>query len=369
MKTVGAISPPRSYKGGKSNYRPNPHFESTSGKGKGKNIRPHAPQDEEFVQVERPALPAAFSTSESCYDSKELHGLTFNEKVEASHWSRKRALAGRDVFDVRAHELMYHGSSKWSLRILSHERLISTVPTRSVAESVFVAHLLALVRKHHLDLDGAAENAWVQQNPHTALPSKTSDIGALCYPILAQLLQVLQKYALLETSSKVSQEMIALKTRLAKREEQLRAQGVELSPAKPALSSEEPATGSGHSLPLQSSGPPAIEEQPQPGALEHLDNIDQGILKTRVKRLTGPSVEASQSWLKGFKKTLGNQKFEELQNLAEEIYKTSSDKASSLSKDRLKELSVKFGTPMSIANRMGIKSLSAVMATATMLAA
>ena len=333
MKTVGTISPPRSYKGGKSNYRPNPHFESASGKGKGKNIRPHAPQDEEFVQVEDLRFP--------------LHFLPVNPATTPrSHWSRKRALAGRDVFDVRAHELMYHGSSKWPLRILSHERLISTVPTRSVAESVFVAHLLALVRKHHLDLDGAAENAWAQQNPHTALPSKTSDIGALRYPILAQLLQVLQKCALVETNSKASQEMIALKTRLAKREEQLRAQGVELSPAKPALSSEEPAARSGHSLPLQSSGPPAIE---------HLDNIDQGILKTRVKRLTGPSVEASQSWLKGFKKTLGNQKFEELQNLAEEIYKTSSDKASSLSKDRLKELSVKFDIPMSIANRMGIK--------------
>ena len=120
--------------------------------------------------MERPTLPASFSTSESCYDSTELHGLSFNKKVEASHWSWKRALAGRDVFDIRAHELMCHGSSEWSLRIPNHGRFISTVPTRSVAESVFVAHLLALVRKHHLDLDGAAENAWVQQNPHTALP-------------------------------------------------------------------------------------------------------------------------------------------------------------------------------------------------------
>ena len=122
--------------------------------------------------------------------------------------------------------------------------------------------------------------------------------------------------------------MVALKTQLAKREEQLRAQRIELSPAKPASSSEEPATGSGHSLPLQSSGRSAIEEHPQPWTLEHLDNIDQGMLKTRVKHLTGPSVGASQSWLKGFKKTLGNQKLQELQNLAEEIYETSSDKAS-----------------------------------------
>ena len=74
-------------------------------------------------------------------------------------------------------------------------------------------------------------------------------------------------------------------------------------------------------------------------------------------------------WIKTFKKTLGAQKFEELQSLTDEIYKMSSDKASQMSKDRLKELAVKFGIPISIANRMGLKSLSAVMATAAMLAA
>ena len=31
---------------------------------------------------------------------------------------------------------------------------------RSVAKSVFVAHLLSLVRQHHLGLDGAANIAW-----------------------------------------------------------------------------------------------------------------------------------------------------------------------------------------------------------------
>ena len=39
-----------------------------------------------------------------------------------------------------------------------------------------------------------------------------------------------------------------------------------------------------------------------------------------------------------------------------------------MAKDRLKELAVNFGIPISIANRVGLKSLSAVMATATMLA-
>ena len=259
-----------------------------------------------MVSSERPTLPASSATNELCYDSKELRGLTFNKKVEASHWSRQRALAGRDVFDIKAHELMYHGTSEWSLIILSHGRFISTVPTRSVAESVFVAHLLALVRKHHLDLDGAAEIARVQQNPQTSLPSKTSDVAALYNPLLTQLLQVLQKYAPAEANSKASQEMVALKTQLANREEQLRAQGVELSPAKPAASSEEPPSGSNRTLPLQAPGPSVPQDDPQPGTLHHLENIEQGILKTKLglKALRKPwafrNLKSFRPWLMRF---------------------------------------------------------------------
>ena len=216
------------------------------------------------------------------YDSKELHGRTLNKKIEASHWSRKRSLAGRDVYGIKAHELMYHGAAEWSLRILSHGRFISTVPTRSVAESVFVAHLLALVRKHHLDLDGAAKIAWVQQNPQANLPSKTSDVAALYHPLLTQLLQVLQKYAPVESSSKATQEMVALKAQLAKREQQLRAQGVEISPAKPssAAASEDVPAGPNHALPLQASEP---QEEPQQGALDRLEIIEQDVLQTKTK--------------------------------------------------------------------------------------
>ena len=232
---------------------------------------------------------------------------------------------------------MHHGAAEWSLRILSHGRSISTVPTRSAAESVFVAHLLALVRKHHLDLDGAAEIAWVQQNPQTNLPSKTSDVAALYHPLLTQLLQVLQKYAPVESSSKATQEMVALKTQLAKREQQLRAQGVEISPAKPssAVASEDVPAGPTHALPLQASEP---QEEPQQGALHRLETIEQDVLKAKTKNLSGPSIDAVQTWVKTFKKTLGGQKFEELQALVDEIQKLASDKASDILKNDSRSL-------------------------------
>ena len=356
------------YKGNKSNYRSHPYSEPPSGKGKDKSSFSSSSHEDPPTSLATPILPTSFVPNDTMYDSKELHGLTLNKKIEASHWSRKRSLAARDVFDMRAHELMYHGAAEWSLRILGHGRFISTVPTRSVAESVFVAHLLSLVRKHHLDLDGAAEIAWVQQNPQANLPSKTSDVAALYHPLLTQLLQVLQKYAPVESSSKATQEMVALKTQLAKREQQLRAQGVEISPAKPSLAaaSDDAPLGASHALPLQASEP---QDEPQQGALGRLEIIEQDVLKAKTKNLSGPSIEAVQTWVKTFKKTLGAQEFEELQTLTEEIQKLASDKASIMSKERLKELAVKFGIPISIANRMGLKSFSAVMAAATMSAA
>ena len=60
------------------------------------------------------------------------------------------------------------------------------------------------------------------------------------------------------------------------------------------------------------------------------------MLKAKTKNLSGPSIEAVQTWVKTFKKTLGGQKFEELQTLVEEIQKLALDKASVMSKDRLK---------------------------------
>ena len=53
-----------------------------------------------MVSSERPThtLPALFATNELCYDSKELHGLTFNKKLKPvtgparEHWQDEMSL-------------------------------------------------------------------------------------------------------------------------------------------------------------------------------------------------------------------------------------------------------------------------------------
>ena len=248
------------------------------------------------------SLPSSFVPSDACYDSTALHGLTLNKNIEATHWSRKRDLAARDVLEVRAHELFYHGTSEWSLRLLSHGRFISTVPTRSVAESVFVSQLLAAVRKNHVDLDAVAEAVWKEQNPERAAPAKNVDAPSLYAPFVDKILGLVKQYSPEERGSQASQQVVELRTRLEKRENQLRAQGVELSPAK--TSGKTSATSSdGVDLPVCAQ-PTAVEESDSNTAqslVVSLNAIQADILKPYVKNLSGTSVDAVQAWLKTFK--------------------------------------------------------------------
>ena len=59
--------------------------------------------------------------------------------------------------DIRAHELLFHGPDEWTLRLLSHGRFVSMVPTRSVTESILASQLLSAIRKKQYDIDGTAE--------------------------------------------------------------------------------------------------------------------------------------------------------------------------------------------------------------------
>ena len=62
-------------------------------------------------------------------------------------------------------------------------------------------------------------------------------------------------------------------------------------------------------------------------------------------------------------------KFAEFEELAEEITSQIEDANNKLTKDKSRELAIKFGLPMSVVNKMGVKSLGSVVALATVLAA
>ena len=72
-------------------------------------------------------LPSSFGTDEHDFDTNSILGFSFMKDVEPSHWSRKKGYSGRNVMDIRSHELMFHVPAEWSFRFLSHGRFLSTV--------------------------------------------------------------------------------------------------------------------------------------------------------------------------------------------------------------------------------------------------
>ena len=110
-------------------------------------------------------MPASFLADAIHYDNTQVYGYTFRRNIEATAWTRKRNLAGRDPTQVAAHELMYHGLQEWALRTLSHGRFVSTICTRSIAESVMISQLLAAIRNAKIPLDDVAQTLYKSVHP------------------------------------------------------------------------------------------------------------------------------------------------------------------------------------------------------------
>ena len=100
-------------------------------------------------------LLASFKPTREFYDAQEVFGLTFPRKIQASAWATKHGLAGRNLEEIRLHELTWQGWSNHNLRALTQGRYVSFA--RSIKEATFISYLLQHLREHKLDLDRIAE--------------------------------------------------------------------------------------------------------------------------------------------------------------------------------------------------------------------
>ena len=191
-------------------------------------------------------LPPKFAPDDHHYDSTSVFGFSLKKIVEAPHWSRKKGFSARDVMDIRAHELMFHGTEEWALRLLSHGRFVSVIPTRSVAESVIMSQILSVIRKKHYDIDGTAEAIWRHVHPGKEPPSRTNEPTQLLQPMVDKIIQSVESFAPIQQGTAASQNLIKLETELEKRKQQLRQQGVMLTPERPTTAETGSATSSGH---------------------------------------------------------------------------------------------------------------------------
>ena len=132
-------------------------------------------------------LPSNFVQDATHIDSNCVphpNGLTFLREIESTPWSRKAGLAGRDVLDVKLHELAYHGVREQSLRHLSHGRFSSLVFCRSVAEAVLLNKFLQTMRTNSYDIDELAREAFVAAFPGKSVPDKREASGDYIQPIV-----------------------------------------------------------------------------------------------------------------------------------------------------------------------------------------
>eukprot|EP00439_Symbiodinium_sp_Y106_P072482 s1178_g13.t1 len=137
-------------------------------------------------------LPNSWSTTNECYDGNVVHGLTFRKHIEATQWSRKKGVAGKDPLNIPVQEFLLHGVSDWRLRALSHGKFFSIVPVASVAEAVFIAQVLKVVRERKVDIDAVATHVFQKDNPAAPIPNKNTDAPALFQPLINMIVQMLQ---------------------------------------------------------------------------------------------------------------------------------------------------------------------------------
>ena len=92
-------------------------------------------------------LPASFKPTREFYDTQEVFGLTFPRKIQASAWATKHGLAGRNLEEIRLHELTWQGWSNHNLLALTQGRYVSINFARSIKEGTFISHLLQHLRR------------------------------------------------------------------------------------------------------------------------------------------------------------------------------------------------------------------------------
>ena len=54
-------------------------------------------------------LPAEFRPDSQCHDTREVFGRKFFKQVQLTNWSQKHGLAGREISDLKLHELAAGG--------------------------------------------------------------------------------------------------------------------------------------------------------------------------------------------------------------------------------------------------------------------
>ena len=122
--TTAPVTPPG------SSFKHSPQPGAAAGSGSAPPPPPHIPSPKPPLQTDQH------------WDANTLHGHQLYRTIQPTQWSRKAGVAGLPTFDIFPWQLAYHGTAEYTARTLSHGKYTGFIAARSVAESVFVTHLL-----------------------------------------------------------------------------------------------------------------------------------------------------------------------------------------------------------------------------------
>ena len=96
-------------------------------------------------------LPDTFEPTHDFYDKKELWKMPLPKCIEKTEWTTKQGLAGKDIANIKLHQILNNGMSSYAIRLLANGRYIQLETCRSFRESVIMQTLINLLREKESD--------------------------------------------------------------------------------------------------------------------------------------------------------------------------------------------------------------------------
>ena len=137
-------------------------------------------------------IPRSFSTTDDAFDTAtQFCNVPLKKVVAKTNWTDRNGLAGKRIDEVSIIDLLYRGWEDSSLRYLSQGDFVGLIPTRSVAEAVFLSAIRDALRSKKVDIDKMAYEFCKNSNPEVATPDKKSKTKDFMTPVVDQIMKVL----------------------------------------------------------------------------------------------------------------------------------------------------------------------------------
>ena len=249
-------------------------------------------------------------------------------------------MAGREVSDIRLHEVAHHEFQEFGIRLLSEGRFQGLIFTRSIAETIFLQNLMKAMRESNIDLDSTAQSLFAGADA----PDKHKDANKFMTPLVQRLLGPLKELALQAKPDEAAQELL-------RRRQKTESMGIQLTPRK---------------RPNEEAGEkPAEPPSKSAKRTDELPTCFSAPFKPFQSQPGGHTEPFVTQWMEKAAGKMGKAKAKQFFDHVNQLAKTFKQHDKSV----LQKAAEKYGLDPNLAQKMAAKNLSNVIALAQVLAA